>query len=198
MDVERPIDPDGARLRRLLCRRAGFRVDPAFIEGRQVRGVLGVAVEPQIVPAVAGAAERKDLVADPDPGDLAFPVAFFPGAPLADEGGLMGEVAVPQVFQNVLLRLQEPSALAIDDLQGDAEGPHEARLRGDHDVSSRERRHGHRYGPVVTDAALHEDAPADRPVPFDPHVVVHGDRVDEPCQDVLPADAFVEGVLDVA
>ena len=57
--------------------------------------------------------------------------------------------------------------------------------------------HGERNGPVVADAALHEDLFADRSLAFDPVGVVHTDGVDQPGDDVLAADPLVDGGLDV-
>ena len=116
----------------------------------------------------------------------------------ANERLLVRNLARGELTQIESLFVEETCALAVLELERDAERAHQAGIGRHDDRFADEGGHRHRHGAVVADAALHEDLPADGAVALDAVRVVHADRVDEAGDDVFALDALVGGVLDVA
>ncbi len=200
VDEKAAVEPHPGSCTRLVPgargRAVGFE-DKLLAQPHQVEPA---GVDPGVVAdvgvAVAGPAERVFLPLHLDHGDRAAPVAAFLAA-LAGEGLAGDHLAVGQGRQIEGLLGDQAGLDPFLDLQGDAEGAHQAGLRRDDDGLADQGGHGQGHGAVVAHPALHEDLRPHRPVAFDAVRVVHADRVHQPGDDVLVGHPLVDGVLDV-
>ena len=150
----------------------------------------------QIVVAVAGAAEGMFLTIDLDHRNFAAPVAFFLAA-LTGERSPVGHRTLCQHRQVKRFFLHQAAGHPFFNLEGDAEGPHEAGFRRNDDRFSRKGGHGKGNGPVVADPSLHEYLFTHRPVSFHAVDVIHADGIDQAGDNVCMADAQPLCVADV-
>ena len=58
--------------------------------------------------------------------------------------------------------------------------------------------HGKRHSFIQTNSPLHENFSSYRPVSLDAIVVIHADRINNACYNIIPAYSLIERVFDVA
>ena len=153
-------------------------------------------VLPQVVVPVAGASERVSGPLQLDYGDFTPAVALF-CAPFADKRLPVAYLPTGQRRQVKPLLLQQAFFDSLFDFQRNTIGAHEPRLRRNDDRLAHKRCHGKGDRTVVADPALHEHLVPHRPVAFDTVRIVHTDGIDQPGDDILVFNPFVNGVLDV-
>ena len=173
------------------CGRPLERAHQVQVGGRRAHRLV------QIEPAVAGPAEGDGAPVHPHPGDAAPPVAPL-GPAGAGEGAARLETAPGERLERKGRGRHEAPFEPPGDLQGDPEGPDQARLGRHQDAPAGECGHGGRHRPVVADPALHEEGRADRAVALDAVAVIHADRVDQAGQQVGLTDPLLGRVLHVA